>query len=1159
MPLPIWTNAQVIAQLDSGYHWSGTSLTYAFPTVSRGMYADGNEKSGFQAATVNQQGFISLALKTWDDLIAPNFSEIPFTQSSITPADVEFGYSTSMGSGYAWAYYPTDGSVWFSKTVGQDLNNSTTAPIIGRYGFETLVHEIGHALGLDHMGNYNAGSGQPATPSSYQDSTVYSIMSYFGPGGSDNSPDVAQADWTGADNIDYSPQTPMLNDVMAIQSIYGASTTTRTDNTVYGFSSTITGNSAKIFDFSINLYPILTLFDSAGNDTLNLSGWSTPSTLSLESGVYSSCNSMTDNLVIAYGCVIENAIGGSGNDTITGNTIANQLDGGAGDDSLNGGVGNDTLTGGQGNDSITGGDGSDTAVFAGAFSSYQIGYSQINYSFTIAGAASGIDVVFGVEFFQFADGTRATAQLISSDNTAPTLTSLSPVDNAAGIAAGSNLVLTFSEAVQAGAGNIIIYNGDGTVARTIAITDASQVTVAGNTLTINPTTDLADGSSYYVNLGTGVILDLAGNSFAGLSGSTAYNFSTAVPVDSTAPTVSFSDNVAGTATGQITYSLTFSEAVTGLATNDFTVTNGNVISISGAGANYSVVVAPAANTEGTLSLTLKAGAVTDTAPIANANAAATASPQAIDTRAPTVNTLVPVDGAMSVNVAANITLTFSEAIQRGTGTLVLMTTDGTPLESFDVATSTRLTLSGSTLTVNPIAVLDYSTGYRFELATGSIKDLAGNPFAGLSTYNFTTAAAPDLTAPVPAFTDDSAGTATGDVTYSLTFTEAVNGLAVNDFTVDNGSVISISGAGASYTVVVAPATDTEGVLAVTLKAGAVTDAAGNPNAIATAAAQAIDTRAPAVVALADATGAASVGTDSPIRFTFSEVIERGVGSIVLRTDAGALVESFDVASSARLSIAGNTLTIDPTTELDVFTAYRIEFSPGAVRDLAGNPFAASSTYGFTTGTVDGLYHFFIVAFDAAPGVVYMGQLAEAWNFGLSLQEIVDIFTTKAQFTDSYPLSLTHAQLASELVTHIIKSSASAEARAEAVADVTAALDAGWSRGEVIYTVFGNLAAKPLDDAKWGGTAQQFHHEIDVARYYTETLHQGTTDLPTLRAVIAGVTQSSDTSSPEKIQALIDAALLPHPASAALASMPDLTLVGSADLQGFVLLSEGFGA
>ena len=223
---------------------------------------------------------------------------------------------------------------------------------MGLYGFETIIHEIGHALGLDHMGNYNAGNGQPIVPSSYQDSTVYSVMSYFGPGGSETSPDVAQADWTGSDDIDYSPQTPMLNDVMAIQSIYGTSTTTRTDNTVYGFSCTITGPSASIFDFSINQNPILTIFDSGGNDTLNLSGWSTSSVISLESGVYSSCNSMTNNIVIAYGCIIESALGGSGNDTIIGNSSANLIDGGEGDDSLNGGDADDTLIGGAGDDTF---------------------------------------------------------------------------------------------------------------------------------------------------------------------------------------------------------------------------------------------------------------------------------------------------------------------------------------------------------------------------------------------------------------------------------------------------------------------------------------------------------------------------------------------------------------------------------------------------------------------------------------------------------------------------------------------------------------------------------------------------------------------------------------------------------------------------------------
>jgi serralysin len=357
------------------------------------MYGVDGERPGFVAANSTQQGFLRLALSLWDDLIPQSLVETTSTSS-----DIEFGYSSSM-SGYAHAYYPSMGSVWFSTVVGQDANNSTTSPTIGRYGFETIVHEIGHAFGLDHMGDYN-GTGT-WTPSSYQDSTVYSIMSYFGPGGSESSPDVAQADWTAANNVEYFPQTPMLNDVMAIQSMYGTSTTTRTDNTVYGFSSNITGASASIFDFSINQNPILCIFDSAGTDTLNLSGWNTPSTLSLEPGVFSSCNDMTNNIVIAYGCVIENATGGGGNDVIHGNSSANLLDGGAGNDQIDAGLGNDTLTGGTGNDTLDGGDGSDTVVFAGSFASYSISYSSITYSFSISGVATGADVIFGVEFFQF--------------------------------------------------------------------------------------------------------------------------------------------------------------------------------------------------------------------------------------------------------------------------------------------------------------------------------------------------------------------------------------------------------------------------------------------------------------------------------------------------------------------------------------------------------------------------------------------------------------------------------------------------------------------------------------------------------------------------------------------------------------------------------------
>jgi len=204
---------------------------------------------------------------------------------------------------------------------------------------------------------------------------------------------------------------------------------------------------------------------------------------------------------------------------------------------------------------------------------------------------------------------------------------------------------------------------------------------------------------------------------------------------------------------------------------------------------------------------------------------------------------------------------------------------------------------------------------------------------------------------------------------------------------------------------------------------------------------------------------------------------------------------------------------------------RLQFSDGSVIVDSVTP---AWSY---TGLPEGLYHFFIVAFDAAPGVTYMDQLAQAWNYyqplygSDALRTIVNIFTTKSQFTDVYPLSLSNEALATELVNRIVKGSATDASRAEAIGDVKGALDLGWTRGDVIYTVFGNLGSKPPTDPQWGDTARQFANEIEVAKYYTEVLHQSTTDLPTLRDVIAPVDQDTDVSTPETIATLIGVALM----------------------------------
>ena len=78
---------------------------------------------------------------------------------------------------------------------------------------------------------------------------------------------------------------------------------------------------------------------------------------------------------------------------------------------------------------------------------------------------------------------------------------------------------------------------------------------------------------------------------------------------------------------------------------------------------------------------------------------------------------------------------------------------------------------------------------------------------------------------------------------------------------------------------------------------------------------------------------------------------------------------------------------------------------------------------------------------------------------------------------------------------------------------------------MIYQVFGNLAAKPLNDPTWGNTALQFLNQTAVARYYTEVMLQDTTDIPTLRAVVNDVTPFTDVSTPEAIVTLIGVALI----------------------------------
>ena len=143
MAVENWTLDKVFNQLNSRERWSGSTITFSFPQTASGMFSQG-EAAGFRAANAAQQQLMTLALATWDDLIGQSF--VPGTPGQ---TNIEMAY-TSTEIGYAHAYYPTNGSAWFNVTEDTLVNTA-----LGEYGFLTFVHEIGHALGLDNMGDYN--------------------------------------------------------------------------------------------------------------------------------------------------------------------------------------------------------------------------------------------------------------------------------------------------------------------------------------------------------------------------------------------------------------------------------------------------------------------------------------------------------------------------------------------------------------------------------------------------------------------------------------------------------------------------------------------------------------------------------------------------------------------------------------------------------------------------------------------------------------------------------------------------------------------------------------------------------------------------------------------------------------------------------------------
>ncbi|WP_347905687.1 serralysin family metalloprotease [Pseudomonas purpurea] len=290
-----------------------------------------------------------LALQSWSDVANVSFKE----GAASGDGHLSFGnYNVSTG-GAAFAYLPSggsyDGQSWYLINDKYRVNET---PGTNNYGRQTLTHEIGHSLGLSHPGVYNAGNGNPTyNDVTYaQDTRGYSLMSYW----SENN--------TGQDFKGAYASAPLMDDIVAVQKLYGANLSTRADDTVYGFNSNAERDFYSATSAASKL--VFSVWDGGGNDTLDFSGFAQNQKINLNEGSFSDVGGLVGNVSIAHGVTVENAIGGSGNDLLIGNAAANLIEGGAGNDIIFGGGGGDSLWGGEGADTFVYGAASDSTMTA---------------------------------------------------------------------------------------------------------------------------------------------------------------------------------------------------------------------------------------------------------------------------------------------------------------------------------------------------------------------------------------------------------------------------------------------------------------------------------------------------------------------------------------------------------------------------------------------------------------------------------------------------------------------------------------------------------------------------------------------------------------------------------------------------------------------------